>query len=124
MLSSSDLVAFVPSADPEASRQFYEGVLGLRFLGDDRAALLFDANGTVVRIVGVDEVAPQPYTILGWEVEDIAAIVGDLAARGVEFQDFDFLDDDNPPVWASPDGSQVAWFRDPDGNMLSVFQSS
>jgi catechol 2,3-dioxygenase-like lactoylglutathione lyase family enzyme len=123
MLASSDLVAFVPSSDPQASRQFYEGVLGLRFIGDDRAALLFDANGTVVRIVGVDEVAPQPYTILGWEVEDIGAVVGDLANRGVEFQDFDFLDDDNPSVWSSPDGSQVAWFRDPDGNMLSVFQT-
>ncbi len=123
MLSQSHLVAFVATTDPEAARTFYEETLGLEVVGEDRSALLFDAHGTVLRVLGVDDVRPRPYTVLGWEVEDIVAVVADLASRGVEFQDYDFLDDDNPPIWAAPDGSQVAWFRDPDGNILSVFSS-
>lgn len=120
MISSGRLVAFVPSADPERSRLFYEETLGLHLVDEAGGAFVFDVNGGELRLVRVDAVRPEPHTLIGWEVDDIEAEVTRLQDAGVVFSDFDFLDDENPAVWTAPDGRRIAWFNDPDGHVLSL----
>ena len=125
MLATSRVIAFVPTRDPARARRFYETTLGLTFVSDDQFALVFEANETTIRIANVSSVAgfaPAPFTILGWHVNDIEATVGDLARRGVAFERFPGMDQDALGIWRSPSGARVAWFRDPDGNVLSVTQ--
>lgn len=122
ILGGSAVMAFAPTTDPEKSRAFYEGVLGLRLASDERPfALVFDANGTMLRITVVHELKPQQFTILGWRVTDLEATVDKLTAAGVEFQRYTGVNDADPRgIWNSPSGARVAWFKDPDGNVLSV----
>ena len=119
-LTSCNLIAFVATARPGDARSFYEGVLGLRLVADQPVALIFDANGTMLRVAKVQAVTPAPYTALGWAVLDITGAVAELAGKGVSFERFAGLDQDSAGVWASPDGAKVAWFRDPDGNLISL----
>jgi catechol 2,3-dioxygenase-like lactoylglutathione lyase family enzyme len=121
VLGSINIVAFVPTRDPEKARAFYEGTLGLRFVKDDGFALVLDANGIMVRVAKA-EFAPAPFTILGWQVTEIEKIVAALLAKGVHFERFGFLDQDKLGIWAASSGDKVAWFKDPDGNVLSVSQ--
>lgn len=120
MLGSQPIVAFVPTRDAERARTFYAEVLGLHFLADDGFALAFDANGVMVRITRVRELIPHSFTILGWEVKNIQGFVSQLQSKGVVFEHPDFLLRNDDPVWTAPDGSKVAWFKDPDGNTLSI----
>ncbi len=120
MLGSMHVVTFVPTRDAAAARAFYEGTLGLRFVKDDGFAHVFDANGIMLRVVPVREFTPPPHTILGWNVTDIARVVAGLRDRGVAFERFDFLKPDELGIWTAPNGDRVAWFRDPDGNLLSI----
>ena len=124
MLGSCELTAFVATADAERARAFYEGVLGLRSVADEPFALVFDANGTSLRISKVQSVAAAPYTVLGWEVSDIAAVVRGLGEKGVMFERFPGMEQDELGVWASPGGAKVAWFKDPDANLLSVTEGA
>lgn len=121
-LSSSSLMAFVATRDAEKARVFYEHTLGLRFVADEPFALVFDAHGTVLRIAKVQEIKPAQYTVLGWIVADIAAVATGLAQQGVTFERFEGFAQDELGIWASPDGVSVAWFKDPDGNILSLTQ--
>ena len=123
MLGSSDLIAFVPTVQPEKSRAFYEGVLGLRFVSSDEYAMMFDANGIRLRVAVVREFTPDPFTILGWLVPDIAGTVQNLANQGVVFERYGFLQQDELGICTFPPGDRVAWFKDPDGNTLSLTQS-
>jgi catechol 2,3-dioxygenase-like lactoylglutathione lyase family enzyme len=120
VLADLDTVAFVPSSDLARSRVFYAGTLGLTFVRDDGVALVFETNGRMLRVVDAGEFTPQPFTVFGWEADDIAATVDDLTARGVEFLRYDHFVQDDRGVWTSPGGDQVAWFRDPDDNVLSL----
>jgi catechol 2,3-dioxygenase-like lactoylglutathione lyase family enzyme len=120
MLGSTNIIAFVPTRNPEQARKFYEQTLGLRFVSDDGFALVFDANGVMVRVVRVQEFAPAPYTILGWEVQNIEEVVAKLAQTGVQFERYGFFKQDDLGIWTAPSGARVAWFKDPDGNTLSV----
>ena len=122
ILGGSDLVAFAPTTDPTRARAFYEGALGLRLVADEKPfALVFDANGTMLRVTTVHELKPQQFTVLGWHVADIEATVDRLTAKGVEFNRYKGMNDDDPRgIWNSPNGARVAWFKDPDGNVLSV----
>ena len=122
ILGGSDLVAFAPTTDAAEARAFYEGVLGLRLVADEKPfALVFDANGTTLRVTTVHELKPQQFTILGWRVADIEATVDRLTANGVEFNRYKGMNDADPRgIWNSPSGARVAWFKDPDGNVLSV----
>jgi catechol 2,3-dioxygenase-like lactoylglutathione lyase family enzyme len=121
MLGSIDIVAFVPTKDSEKARAFYVGVLGLSFVKDDGFALVLDANGIKVRVAKA-QFTPAPFTILGWQVEDIEKMVTELQAKGVQFERFGFFEQDKLGIWTAPSGDKVAWFKDPDGNILSVSQ--
>ena len=122
MLKQSSLVCFIATADADRARAFYEVKLGLALISDNGYALIFDANGTQLRVQRVETVAPHPYTALGWEVADLAATVRALAADGVAMARFPGLPLDADGIWDTPDGSRVAWFHDPDGNTLSIHQ--
>lgn len=116
-------VGFIPTKDAEAARHFYENVLGLTFVSDDRFALVFNIGpepSSMLRIVRIQDFTPLQFTIFGWEVDDIHATVAELSAKGVEFLRFGFLEQDEHGVWLAPGGSQVAWFQDADGNTLSL----
>jgi catechol 2,3-dioxygenase-like lactoylglutathione lyase family enzyme len=122
MLETSEVVAFVGSADLPQARVFYEQALGLRLIEYNDFACVFDANGTMLRVTAVAEVARAGYTVLGWRVSDIAATVRGLGAKGIAFLRYDGMDQDESGIWTTPGGDQVAWFADPDGNVLSLTQ--
>ncbi len=116
------LCAFVATVKSQEARKFYEGVLGLKLTEDSPFALVFDANGTMLRVQKVKEFTPHPFTALGWNVKDIAGEIDALAKKGVTCERWDFLQQDTRGVWTAPDGTKVAWFKDPDGNILSLAQ--
>ncbi len=122
MLDKTNLVAFLPTTDYSRARKFFESVLGLGFRSQDDFALVMDANGIMLRISKVPDFAAKPYTILGWQVTDIEKDAADLAARGVAFERYSFLQQDELGIWTAPGGDRVAWFKDPDGNVLSLSQ--
>ncbi len=122
MLSTNPLIAFIPSKDANRSRSFYEGILGLRFVSDDSFAIVMDSNGTMVRITSVGEFTPAPFTILGWQVDDIHSKVATLSSNGVQFNRYPYFEQSPDGVWTAPDGAKIAWFPDPDGNTLSISQ--
>ena len=113
-------IAFLATARPEASREFYESTLGLTFVEDAGPALVFDVGGVPLRIQKVDAEPAVERTVFGWAVADIQATVAELAERGVRCEMYDFLEQTPEGVWTSPGGARVAWFRDPDGNVLSL----
>ncbi|MDR7451569.1 MAG: VOC family protein [Armatimonadota bacterium] len=123
MLTTSKFIAFAATGDAARARNFYEQVLGLRLLADEPFALVFDANGVTLRVQKVQEVKPAPYTALGWAVSGIRSTVQALGGRGVAFERYPSLSQDDLGVWTSPSGARVAWFKDPDGNVLSLTQS-
>ena len=121
MLQNNDIIAFIPTNDAVKAKAFYEGVLGLKFISDDGFALVFEANGTMVRIARSGKFTPQQFTILGWQVKQIEAVVKTMNAKGVEFVTFPGMGQEASGIWNAPDGAaKVAWFKDPDGNTLSV----
>lgn len=122
MLASATVVTFLASGDPERSRRFYAETLGLPLKSDDGFALVFDADGIELRIQKVDRVEPHAYTAFGWKVDDISAVVSGLARRGVAFERYQGMAQDPSGVWQAPSGARVAWFKDPDGNLLSLTQ--
>jgi catechol 2,3-dioxygenase-like lactoylglutathione lyase family enzyme len=122
MLGATNIVAFVPTKDPTKAREFYEGVLGLRFVKDDGFAMVLDANGIMVRVAKAPEFKPVPFTILGWQVSEIEKVAAALQEKGVHFETFGFLEQDKLGIWTAPSGDKVAWFKDPDGNVLSISQ--
>ncbi len=122
MLKKHRPVSFIATLDAEKARVFYEDRLGLTLLANEYFALVFDLNGHTLRIAKVDELAAARHTVLGWEVDDITATVNGLAERGVVFDRFEGMDQDELGIWLSPSGAKVAWFKDPDGNNLSITQ--
>jgi len=124
MLSASKLTAFVGVRDPDRAKQFYLDTLGLTLVSEELPfALVFDADGTTLRVTIVQNVAAAPYTVLGWQVADIAETLKSLQQRGVHFERFPGLNDQHElGIWTAPGGTQVAWFKDPDGNLLSIAQ--
>ena len=122
MLDSAGLVAFVSTADPGRAREFYAAQLGLRLVEESPFALVFDAHGTMLRVTIVPVVVAAPYTVLGWSVPDLAVAIQHLAREGVEFVTYEGMGQDELAIWTSPGGAKVAWFRDPDGNTLSLTQ--
>ena len=123
MLNQASPMTFIPTTQPEEARRFYEGVLGLKLIAEELPfALVFDSAGTMLRVVIVDSFTPQPFTVLGWIVDDIAQSIDELAAKGVAFVRYPDFDQDERGVLTFPDDTALAWFRDPDGNLLSLTQ--
>jgi len=122
MLTDGKVMAFLATRDGNRARAFYEKTLGLRVISDDDFALAVDTGGTMLRIQKVASFAPHAFTALGWEVPDVATMVANLAAAGVTCERFPGLGQDERGVWLAPSGARVAWFKDPDGNLLSLTQ--
>jgi catechol 2,3-dioxygenase-like lactoylglutathione lyase family enzyme len=122
MLASAKIIGFVPTKDSNLARHFYESKLGFHFVSDDEFALVMRADGTTIRIAKVPDFTPARYTVLGWEVQNIQAVVTWLKERGVTFEAYPFIQDRELGIWTTPTGDKVAWFKDPDGNVLSVSQ--
>jgi catechol 2,3-dioxygenase-like lactoylglutathione lyase family enzyme len=122
VLATSRIVAFAATTNADKARTFYGDVLGLRLVSDEPYAVVFDAHGTMLRVQKVESVSPPPYTVLGWQVDDIAGVVGHLVEQGIRFERYVGLQQDDHGVWTTPVGSRVAWFKDPDGNVLSLTQ--
>lgn len=115
-------MAFIATQDPARAIAFYRDALGLRLVKDDQHALVFDTGGTMLRIQKVERAVVPPYTVLGWSVGDIRATMKALAAKGVRAQRYEFIPHDDAGIWTTPTGERVAWFKDPDGNTLSLTQ--
>jgi len=122
MLGSAKVTAFISTTDGVRARKFYEGVLGLGFIRDDEFALVIDCNGVPLRVTKVAEFQPQPFTVLGWQVPDVTKTVTALGEKGVTFERYDWMQQDHLGIWNAPSKARVAWFKDPDGNLLSVTQ--
>jgi catechol 2,3-dioxygenase-like lactoylglutathione lyase family enzyme len=122
MLAASKIIGFVPTKDSQKARGFYEGKLEFQFVSDDPFALVVKAGETMIRVAKAQDFTPAPYTVMGWEVSDIEAVVGWLQARGVAMEKYPFVEDRDRGIWTAPTGDKVAWFKDPDGNVLSVSQ--
>jgi catechol 2,3-dioxygenase-like lactoylglutathione lyase family enzyme len=119
-VSAAEVIAFVATSDGAKARAFYQGKLGLRLVSEDPFALVFDAHGTMLRVQKVQALKPAQYTVLGWRVPDIRAAVRDLAGAGVAFDRYQGMGQDELGIWVAPSGAKVAWFKDPDGNTLSL----
>lgn len=120
-LASYNVIGFVTIVDVDRAKAFYRDTLGLRLVSEEPPyALVFDANGIMLRLGMGKERPPVPGTVLGWQVPDIAAAVKDLEQAGVQFERYEFLKPDAQGIWTSPTGARVAWFKDPDGNILSL----
>ena len=124
MLTNSKPVILIPTVKKDEAKEFYESVLGLTLKLDDGFALVFDSAGIMLRVTPVQEFTPHPFSVLGWEVDDIKSAVTELKDRGAVFEKYDFpwMSQDELGIWTAPDGTRVAWFKDPDGNLLSVAQ--
>ena len=122
MLETSEVIAFAAATDLNRAREFYAGTLGLRLVEQNDYACVFDAQGTMLRITAVTEVVRPGYTILGWRVGDIGQMCAGLRAKGIAFNRYKGMDQDDNGVWTTPGGDRIAWFTDPDGNTLSLTQ--
>jgi len=91
-------------------------------VSQDHFAIVFEAYGNMLRVGIVDKVTPAINTVLGWDVPDIAAAIKMLQIAGVVFERYPGMKQDELGVWSPPNGDKVAWFRDPDGNVLSLSQ--
>ncbi len=122
-LTHLEPIAFIPTLNADAARTFYEKTLGLTFEYDDNFAMVFRLGTPkimlrVIRVQG--DFTPQPFGIFGWESPDVEADVKALTARGIEFLRFGYFEQDAYGIWTAPNGNKVAWFKDPDGNTLSI----
>lgn len=122
MLSEATIVAFTATTQPDRAREFFERTLGLRLVKEDDFAIVFDANGIMLRVQKVPEHTAPNYTVLGWDVADIRAEIQELTARGVRFERYGWFEQDELGIWTAPSGARIAWFKDPDGNTLSLTQ--
>jgi catechol 2,3-dioxygenase-like lactoylglutathione lyase family enzyme len=122
MLASGKMSGFVLTKDYDQARAFYEGKLGFKFVSLDQFALVMKAGGNNIRISKVPNFTPLQSTVLGWAVDDIEAVVAWLRKQGVATEKYPFVQDRERGIWTTPNGDKVAWFKDPDGNVLSVSQ--
>jgi catechol 2,3-dioxygenase-like lactoylglutathione lyase family enzyme len=119
-LGAGDVIAFASTTDLAKARAFYEVTLGLTLIEENAYACVFDAHGTMLRVTAVAEVALPGYTVLGWRVDDIGTSVAELESVGVPFTRYDGMEQDAQGIWTTPNGDRIAWFTDPDGNVLSL----
>src|SRR6476469_1387421 len=119
MAPGPKLVAFIPSSHLGSSHTFYSGVLGLERTEATSMANVYDANGTPLRVTLVTNHEPSHFTVIGWYVPDVRVAMAELTERGVRFKAYPGYEQDEDGIWTAPNGRQVAWFEDPDGNIIS-----
>ena len=120
-LSDYHIIAFVTIVNVARAKKFYGETLGLRLMSEEPPfALVFDANGIMLRLGMGKELPAAVGTVLGWQVPDITAAVKDLKQAGVHFERYEYMKQDDWGIWTTPTGAKVAWFKDPDGNVLSI----
>ena len=122
ILGNSKAACFVCVTDRARAKAFYGETLGFTLKHEDGFATVFDSNGTTLRVSPAKDFRPQPFTVLGWEVQEIKVAVKALTVAGIEFVRFPGLSQDELGIWSPAPGIFVAWFKDPDGNLLSVAQ--
>ena len=120
MLTDKKLKTFVSTTRPDKAKGFYGNILGLKLLSEDGYAMEFDANGTRLRVTVVETLDPQPFTVLGWDVDELPSLIISLTEKGVRFERYNSLIQDKLGIWTSPSGAKVVWFKDDDGNLLSL----
>jgi catechol 2,3-dioxygenase-like lactoylglutathione lyase family enzyme len=120
MLSKQRIKSFISTAQPDKARNFYVEKLGLKVLSEDSFGIEFEAIGGRIRLTFVEKLTPQPFTVLGWDTSDINSEVRFLNERGITFERYASIVQDSDGIWTAPGGSRIAWFRDPDGNILSL----
>ena len=113
-------VAFIAVRDLERAEAFYVGRLGLTRVARDDFALVVRSGSIQIRITHVPNLTPQPFTVLGWQVEALEQVVERLRAAGIELRRFPGMDQDAAGIWRAPSGARIAWFEDPDRNVLSL----
>jgi len=122
-LADQSIIGFVATSDPDRAKKFYRDMLGLRLVSEELPfALVFDAHGTMLRVSIVKKVSAAGYTVLGWQVPNLVVAAKALQQTGVQFERYPGMEQDDFGIWSSPGGGKVAWFKDPDGNTLSISQ--
>ncbi|HWO46645.1 MAG TPA: VOC family protein [Solirubrobacterales bacterium] len=123
MLGESKATSGFAVDDMDRAKQFYEGTLGLRIevLSEEFGVTALKLSGGDVLMYLNAEMTPASYTMLNFEVDDIDAAVEGLEGRGVGFERYDGFDHDEKGIVRGP-GPQIAWFKDPSGNVISVLQ--
>ena len=119
-LVDAKVMTFVPTSKPAEAKKFYAEILGLKFLSEDDFASTFEAGKSVLRLQTVKDLKPHSFTQTGWEVTKIETVVADLSKRGVKFENYNLPFQDKNGIATFPGGDKVAWFKDPDGNILSL----
>lgn len=122
MLAAARLQTLVWTSRIEEATRFYSDVLGLSYKGSVHGASVYEVGGGVLRVAPVPSTMPSEHTVAGFAVDDVYAVVAGLKARGVVFERIAGIPHNEHGVFKLPDGTRVAWFRDPDGNLLSVVQ--
>ena len=120
MLFHGQTVAFVSARDLERAEAFYVGLLGFTRILRDDFSLAVKGDDVRIRITRVPELKPQPFTVLGWQVERIDEVMERLVQAGIEFRRYPCMEQYAAGIWRTPSGARVAWFEDPDGNVLSL----
>jgi catechol 2,3-dioxygenase-like lactoylglutathione lyase family enzyme len=114
------MMGFLLTTDYDKAKAFFVEKLEFKFVSLDQFALVVNSGENLVRISKVDALSPLHGTVLGWQVKDIETAVTWLKSRGIVLEKYPFMK--NADIWTSPSGDKVAWFKDPDGNLLSVSQ--
>jgi catechol 2,3-dioxygenase-like lactoylglutathione lyase family enzyme len=122
MLRQNKLLGFALVTDTKRSRKFYEDVLGLKFKSEDQFALVMETDTNMIRLSPVKDHTPAQHTVLGWEVKGIEKVAIFLRERGIVFEKYPWIEPNELGIWNSPSGDKVAWFKDPDGNVISISQ--
>lgn len=122
MLGNAKIVGFIPTLDIAASKAFYVDILGLEFKNENPYKVELNSNGNIMMLVKLQEHTATTFTILGWEVTDIVAKVHEFKEKGVKIEIYEGYGQDELGIWTAPSGNKVAWFKDPDGNVLSISQ--
>jgi catechol 2,3-dioxygenase-like lactoylglutathione lyase family enzyme len=122
MLAGAKLVAFGATTHPADAVAFYTNVLGLTLQYEDSFAISLDSAGVELRLQKLERFSPHSFTTLGWQVSSITDVVERLSQHGVALERYPWLEQDESGIWLAPSGARIAWFKDPDGNLLSVAQ--
>ena len=123
MLAAYLPIAFLATVDAARSRRFYETALGLTFVSEDQFAIVFELRESQLRLQKVRELTPARHTVLGWAVPSLEIATKELECRGVAFERYSFLAQDEHGIWTAPSGARIAWLKDPDGNVLSLTEA-